>query len=73
MNEYEVMIESINPCGGAAHASRELREIEAESPEAWVRENGRYPILDSGRNTSGDAVITTGDGSGSIVRYTFTE
>ena len=73
MNEYEVMIESINPCGGEAHASRELREIEAESPEAWVRENGRYPILDSGKNASGDVVVTTGDGSGSIVRYTFTE
>ncbi len=37
MNEYEVMIESINPCGGAAHASRALRDLEAESPEAWVR------------------------------------
>lgn len=71
MNEYEVLIETINPCGGEAHASREFREIEAASPEAWVTENGRYPVMDSGKNTAGDTVITTGDGKGIIIRYTF--
>ena len=50
MNEYEVLIETINPCGGEAHANKEFKEIEAESP-----------------------VITTGDGKGTLVRYTFTE
>lgn len=72
MNEYEVLIETINPCGGEAHANREFEEIEAASPEAWVSENGRYPVLDSGKNAAGDVVIVTGDGKGNMVRYTFT-
>ncbi len=73
MNEYEVLIETINPCGGEAHASKEFKEIEAADPEAWVKENGRYPVMDSGKNAAGDVVIVTGDGKGNMVRYTFTE
>ena len=72
MNEYEVLIETINPCGGEAHSKKEFKEIEAESPEAYVRENGCWPILDSGKNAAGDMIITTGDGKGTMVRYTFT-
>ena len=55
MNEYEVLIETINPCGGEAHANKEFKEIEAD------------------KNAAGDTVITTGDGKGTLVRYTFTE
>ena len=33
MNEYEVLIETINPCGGEAHSKKEFKEVEAESPE----------------------------------------
>lgn len=73
MNEYEVLIETINPCGGEAHANKEFREIEADSPASWVAENGRYPVMDSGKNSSGDVVITTGDGKGIVIRYTFSE
>ena len=73
MNEYEVLIETINPCGGEAHSKKEFKEVEAERPEAYVRAEGRWPILDSGKNASGDVVITTGDGKGNMVRYTFTE
>ena len=73
MNKYEVLIETINPCGGEAHANKEFKEIEAESPEAYVAQNGRFPVIDSGKNAAGDAVITTGDGRGNLVRYTFTE
>ena len=72
MNEYEVLIETINPCGGEAHSQKEFKEIEAESPEAYVLAQGRWPILDSGKNAAGDTVITTGDGKGTMVRYTFT-
>lgn len=72
MNEYEVLVETINPCGGEAHANREFKDIEAESPEAYVQANKRFPILDSSRNASGDVVIITGDGKGNMVRYTFT-
>lgn len=73
MNEYEVLIEDINPCGGSAHAKREILEVEADSPESYVRENGRFPIMEQLQNADGDTVIVTGDGKGNIVRYTFTE
>lgn len=72
MNEYEVMIETINPCGGDRHAARELVEIEAESPETYVRAEGRFPILDVCEKDNGDTLIVTGDGKGNFVRYTFT-
>jgi len=73
MNEYEVFIEDINSCGGEKHAKRDLIEIEAESPEAYVKENGRFPILEISENSNGDTVITTGDGNGNFVKYTFSE
>lgn len=73
MNEYEICIETINPCGGSQHATREIIEAECESPEAYVRENGRFPIIDTAETPDGDSVIVTGDGKGYVIRYTFTE
>ena len=73
MNEYEVFIEDINSCGGEQHAKKELIEVEAASPEAYVKENGRFPILDVSENANGYTVIITGDGNGNFVKYTFTE
>ena len=73
MNEYEVLIEDINPCGGAAYAKKEIIEVEADSPESYVRENGRFPILEQSVNPGGDVVVVTGDGHGNMIRYTFTE
>ena len=71
MNEYEVFIEDINPCGGAQYAKKELIEVEAESPEAYVKANGRFPIIETTVNPNGDVVITTGDGNGYFIKYTF--
>lgn len=73
MNEYEVFIEDINSCGGEQYATKELIEVEAESPEAYVKANGRFPIISIAENADGDTVITTGDGVGNFLRYTFTE
>ena len=73
MNEYEVFIEDINSCGGAQYAKKDLIEIEAESPESYVTENGRFPIIEIARNVNGDTVITTGDGNGNVLKYTFSE
>ena len=73
MNEYEVFIEDINSCGGEQYAKKEIIEIEAESPEAYVEENGRYPIIDITPKSNGDTVIITGDGKGNFLRYTFSE
>ena len=73
MHAYEIFVEEINPCGGEKHSKKTLIEAEAASPEAYVKENGRFPILESILNENGDVVIVTGDNHGSIVRYTFTE
>ena len=73
MHEYEIFVEEINPCGGEKHSKKTLIEAEADSPEAYVKENGRFPILESILNENGDVVIVTGDNHGSIVRYKFTE
>ena len=45
MHEYELLIETINPCGGEAHAKKEFKEVFAESPESYVAQNGRYPVI----------------------------
>jgi len=57
MNEYEICIETINPCGGSKHAIREIIEAECESPEAYVKANGRFPVIDTIENKDGDQVI----------------
>ena len=73
MREFEILIEDINPCGGSQFAKREIIEAEAESPEPYVAANGRFPVIDQRVNPSADIVITTGDGHGNLVKYTFTE
>ena len=73
MNEYEVFIEDINSCGGEQYAKKELLEVEADSPESYVKETGRYPIIEISENDKGDTVILTGDGNGNFLRYTFSE
>ncbi len=72
MNDYEVVIETINPCGGASHAKREIIEISAASPEEYVRSNGRFPIIDRSETADGVCIVT-GDGAGNVVRYIFSE
>lgn len=73
MKEYEILIETINPCGGESHSKKEIIEAECESPEAYVKEKATYSIMDNTKTATGDALIITGDGKGSMVRYTFTE
>ena len=73
MQEYEVFIEEINPCGGSAHAKKSILEVAAESPEAYVRSNGRFPILDVIEKSDGSTDIITGDGAGNFIRYSFSE
>ena len=45
MHEYEIFIEEINPCGGEQYSKKTLIEAEAVSPEAYVKENRRFPVL----------------------------
>ena len=71
MNEYEVIIEEINPCGGEKYANKQIIEVEAESPDAYVEANKRYPVMEKIEMANGDVVIITGNGKGNLVRYTF--
>ncbi len=73
MKEYEVLIESINPCGGAANASKEFLEIETDDPAAYVREHSPYPVRCCGHNKDGNLVIATGNEQGYQTNYTFIE
>ena len=70
MKEYEIIIETINPCGGDRHSQQEIVEAKIESPEAYVKEKG---CVDKIENPDGGVVIVTGDGKGYMVRYTFSE
>ena len=72
MAEYEIILESMTPCGGSKYAVRTIMETEAESPEAYVEQHKRFPIRDVSTTDSG-VVITTGNESGYVDRYTFTE
>ena len=69
--EYEVLVEEMNPCGGAAHSIKRFMDVETDDPEGYIRENGRFPIMEVAKNTDGNLVITTGDGKGYMIRYTF--
>ena len=69
MKEYEIFIETMNPCGGAKYAKQEIIEAEAESPEAYIKEHAKYPV----KNADVDTVVTTGNKNGYLIRYTFTE
>lgn len=71
MKEYEVFVSDITSCGGEQYAKKELIEVEAESPEAYVKEHGRFPIIDISKNEDGDTVILTGDMNGNMLKYTF--
>ena len=48
MKESEVLIETINPCGGEKHADKKLIEVETNDPSAYVRENSPYPVRCAG-------------------------
>lgn len=73
MKEYEILIETINPCAGEARANKKIVEAECESPEAYVKANAPFPVMDLVQTPTGDTLIITGDGKGNMVRYTFTE
>lgn len=70
---YDVLVESINPCGGERHSQKKFMEVETDDPVAYVKENGQWDIIDVTENLDGDQVITTGDGNGYIVKYVFSE
>ncbi len=73
MTEYEVLIQTVNPCGGDRHGENKIMEIETDDPMAWAKENSPFPVIDQSRNASGDLVIRTSNDKGYKITYTFTE
>lgn len=73
MNEYEVIIEEINPCGGEEYARKEIIEVEAEDPESYVRQHAKFPIREISQQDDGSILIVCGNDSGYVTRYTFSE
>lgn len=49
------------------------KENKVNYPITYAKENGRFPIINVMKNQDGDTVITTGDGRGNFVNYTFSE
>ncbi len=72
MKEYELCIETMNPCGGKEYAQRQFLDVETDDPVAYVKANAPLPVLEVSE-VGGDIIVTTGDGHGYITRYTFTE
>ena len=73
MAEYEVLVRTVKPCRGEAHDKETFLEIEVDDPIEYVLENAPYPILDSVENLNGETIVTTGDGKGNFVKYSFTK
>ena len=71
MAEYEVLMETVTPCGGEKYAKKEFFNVETDDPAAYVRANAHYPIIDIAELSDGDLRIITGNGRGNLVRYTF--
>jgi len=72
MTSYEVLKESVTPCGGEHYAIREFFELETDDPLQWVAENGRFPVLESNLTEKGDLRIITGNAAGYRDTFTFT-
>lgn len=70
---YEVTIEDMTPCGGEKYAIRQILEVEADSPMAYVQANKRFPNVMETTNADGDTVIIASNPVGYRTRYTFTE
>ncbi|MBQ0134007.1 MAG: hypothetical protein KBS46_02565 [Clostridiales bacterium] len=73
MKDYEVMVEDINPCGGADRPRTEFIDVRCDDPVEWVRAHCRFPVREANENSDGDLVITAGDSFGLAARYTFSE
>jgi hypothetical protein len=71
MREFEVAIESMNPCGGEQYAQREIREIETDDPVAWVR--AQTGITDVTVEQLQNGLLVIAGQNGYIKRFTFTE
>lgn len=72
MKEYELIIESYNPCGGREHGKKELMEIETDDPVAFVKGHAQVTEVEV-VNDDGDEILIEVNQYGYVKRYMFTE
>ncbi len=72
MKEYELIIESYNPCGGREHGKKELMEIETADPVAYVKGHAQVTEVEVVSEDDGEILIEVNQ-YGYVKRYTFTE
>ena len=72
MKEYELIIESYNPCGGREHGKKELMEIETNDPVAYVKGHAQVTEVEVVSENEDEILIEVNQ-YGYVKRYTFTE
>ncbi len=72
MKEYELIIESYNPCGGREHGKKELMEIETADPVAYVKSHAQVTEVEV-INDDEDEILIEVNQYGYVKRYMFTE
>ena len=72
MKEYELIIESYNPCGGREHGKKDLMEIETDDPVAFVKGHAQVTEVEV-VNDDGDEILIEVNQYGYVKRYMFTE
>lgn len=69
--KYEVFIESTVPCDRDDSKKREIVQTN-KTPDEFLQEFARFPVIARITTESGETIVTTGDGSGNTIRYRFT-
>ena len=72
MKEYELLIESYNPCGGAEHGQKEFCEIEIDDPMAYVKQHANVSEAEIVEQDDENITIVVNQ-KGYVKKYYFTE
>ena len=72
MKEYELVIESYNPCGGTAYAQKKFMEIETDDPVAYVKDYAKVDKVNIFSETADETILMVEE-NGYVQKYYFTE
>lgn len=72
MKEYELVIESYNPCGGVSYAQKKFMEITTDDPVAYVKNYAMVDHVDV-FSENDDELILMVEQNGYVQKYYFTE
>lgn len=72
MKEYELIIESYNPCGGREHGKKDLLEVETNDPVAYVKSHAQVTEVEVVSEDDEEILIEVNQ-YGYVKRYIFTE